>query len=117
MDETPGTSTPATRQPGSTAGGRGAAVAALRRAVLEAVGAVIDGSDGRTASPRPKVLIDTHERWASIDDWVRIDLLPRLPATALAVVASRTPESLEYLRAVGAPPRMHERICQVTPRR
>ena len=37
------------------------------------------------------VLVDTYERLAPLDDWVRTGLLPRLPATALTVTAGRMP--------------------------
>lgn len=86
------------------------------------------------------VLIDTYEVLEPIDEWMRTQLLPRLPATALTFIASRTPpsplwradaawsellrvvslrnltpeECREYLRAVAVPPPLHERICQVT---
>jgi energy-coupling factor transporter ATP-binding protein EcfA2 len=53
----------------------------------------IDGSptDGRLA-----VLIDSYERIAPLDDWVRIHLLPRLPSDAVAVLASRTPPTTAW---------------------
>ena len=53
----------------------------------------IDGSptDGRLA-----VLIDSYERIAPLDDWVRIHLLPRLPSNALTVLASRTPPTTAW---------------------
>ena len=35
------------------------------------------------------MLLDTYERLAPLDDWVRTRLLPRLPPTALTVVAGR----------------------------
>jgi len=53
----------------------------------EGEGAIVGPSDGG----RLVVLFDTYERLAPLDDWVRTRLLPRLPATALTVVAGRTP--------------------------
>ena len=67
------------------------------QAVLEALGEILDVSagDGAFAGPshggRLVVLCDTYERLAPLDDWVRTWLLPRLPATALTVVAGRAP--------------------------
>ena len=37
------------------------------------------------------VLFDTYERLASLDDWVRTQLLPQLPAHAVTVFAGREP--------------------------
>jgi hypothetical protein len=53
------------------------------RAVLDAIGEL----------PRGRVLlmIDAYERLAVLDGWVRTSLLPRLPASALIVVAGRGP--------------------------
>jgi energy-coupling factor transporter ATP-binding protein EcfA2 len=104
-------------------------------AVLQALGAV-DAPEGEDAiaglsdSGRLVVLVDTYERLGPLDDWMRNQLLPRLPATALTVVAGRTPpgsawradpawrelsrvvslrnlspeESRQYLRACGVTP-------------
>ena len=55
--------------------------------VPEGEGAIVGPSDGG----RLVLLVDTYERLAPLDDWVRTRLLPRLPATALTVVAGRTP--------------------------
>lgn len=113
-------------------------------ALLEALAVslhVPDG-DGAITGPRDRVvlLFDTYERLAPLDDWVRARLLPRLPATACAVIASRTPpepawradpgwtdllrvvsvrnltpsESREYLRGSGVDESLHERILQVS---
>lgn len=43
--------------------------------------------DGR----RLVLLIDGYEHFAAIDAWIRTSLLPRLPATALTVLAGRAP--------------------------
>ena len=64
------------------------------QAVLEAMRDTVEvaaSSDVPIRSPaRPLVLlIDAYERLAPVDDWIRTALLPRLPATALAVFASR----------------------------
>ena len=68
-------------------------------AVLEALGEVLAVSDGEGAIGEPSgggrvvVLLDTYERLAPLDDWVRTRLLPRLPVTALAVIAGRAAPS------------------------
>jgi hypothetical protein len=88
------------------AAGTGARVARLDgrdlppspQAVLDALGGTVDLAGdpaGVTATPagasgRPVVVLDTYERLASLDEWVRGDLLPRLPATALTVIAGRS---------------------------
>ena len=65
------------------------------QAVLEAIGEVLDVPDGDGAIGGPAdggrlvVLCDTYERLAPLDDWIRGRLLPRLPASALTVVAGR----------------------------
>jgi hypothetical protein len=86
------------------------------------------------------VLFDTYERLSPLDDWVRTRLLPRLPPTALTVVAGRTPpgsawradpawrellrvvslrnlrpeESRQYLQACGVDPTRHEQLVELT---
>jgi hypothetical protein len=85
------------------------------------------------------VLFDTYERLAPLDDWVRTRLLPRLPVTALTVVAGRRPpgsawradpawrellrvvslrnlspeDSRQYLHACGVDPARHEQLVEV----
>ena len=54
----------------------------------EGEGSIAGLSDGG----RLVVLFDTYERLAPLDHWVRTRLLPRLPATALTVVAGRIPK-------------------------
>ncbi|QDQ92850.1 AAA family ATPase [Rhodococcus sp. WB9] len=112
-------------------------------AVLAALGEAVDVPDTGAiarAGERLCILIDTYEVLTPIDEWVRTQLLPRLPATALTVIAARTPpscewrsdaawsellrvvslrnftpqESREFLRAVAVPPPLHERICRAT---
>jgi hypothetical protein len=103
--------------------------------VLGALGA----GDDDTPVPRADrlvLLLDTYERWASLDDWLRTRLLPRLPDTALLVLAGREPprpawradpawhellrvvalrnlgvaESRRYLQECDVDPALHERI-------
>jgi hypothetical protein len=113
-------------------------------AVLQALGAV-DAPEGEDAiaglsdSGRLVVLVDTYERLDPLDDWMRNRLLPRLPATALTVVAGRTPpgsawradpawrelsrvvslrnlspgESRQYLRACGVDPIYHDQLVEL----
>ena len=134
--------------------------------LAEEAGAIVARVDGRTLSPTPPglleelgrrltvpdgdgaitgqrdrvvVLVDTYERLAPLDDWVRTRLLPRLPASALTVIAGRaapdpawradpgwgeflrvvslrnlTPaESVEFLRRSGVDESVRGRILQV----
>ena len=64
-------------------------------AVLEALGQVLDVSDGDKPIADPSgqivLLLDSYEQVAPLDDWVRTTLIPRLPASALTVIAGRTP--------------------------
>lgn len=69
-------------------------------AILAALRRVLDidlhgAGPGSAGSPPPRgrvvVLIDGYERLSAVDDWIRTDLLPRLPATALTVLAARRP--------------------------
>ncbi|WP_404384580.1 AAA family ATPase [Knoellia locipacati] len=91
-------------------------------------------------SGRLVLLIDDYERLAPLDGWVQTALLPRLPASALTVIAGRTPpeprwrsesswsellrvvslrnlspaESREYLRAVGVASALHDEVVSAT---
>jgi energy-coupling factor transporter ATP-binding protein EcfA2 len=114
-------------------------------AVLEALRGVLEVPDGEGAIVGPSgggrlvVLVDTYERLGLLDDWVRTRLLPRLPATALTVIAGRGPpgpawridpawrellrvvslrnlspqESRQYLHACGVDPAREEQLVQV----
>jgi energy-coupling factor transporter ATP-binding protein EcfA2 len=114
-------------------------------AVLEALRRVLrvpDGEDAISGPPgtgRLVLLVDTYERLAPLDDWVRTRLLPRLPATALVVVAGRRPpgpawradpawqellrvvslrnlspeDSRQYLHACGVDPARHDRLVEL----
>jgi hypothetical protein len=113
--------------------------------VLEALRGVLEVPEGEGAimgpsdSGRLVVLFDTYERLGLLDDWVRTRLLPRLPATALTVVAGRRPpgsawradpawrellrvvslrnlspeESRQYLHACGVDPARHDQLVEV----
>jgi AAA ATPase domain len=113
-------------------------------AVLQALGPLeVPEADGAIAGlsdrGRLVVLLDTYERLAPLDDWVRTRLLPRLPATALTVVAGRQPpgsawhadpawrellrvvslrnlsleESRQYLQACGVDPTRHDQLVEL----
>jgi hypothetical protein len=114
-------------------------------AVLQALAGVLEVPEGEGAiaglsdSGRLVVLVDTYERLAPLDDWVRTRLLPRLPATALTVVAGRvapgsawradpawrellrvvslrnlSPEdSRQYLHACGVEPGRHDQLVEL----
>jgi hypothetical protein len=62
-------------------------------AVLETLGAVLDvpAGDGLISVPvgRLVLILDCYERMDVLDDWIRARLLPRLPSSALTVIASR----------------------------
>ena len=86
------------------------------------------------------LLLDTYERLAPIDDWVRAQLLPRLPSDAVTVLAGREPpgpgwradaawrdllrvvslrnldpdDSRDYLAASGVEPEHHARLLALT---
>jgi hypothetical protein len=114
-------------------------------AVLQALGDVLEVPEGEGAIAGPSgggrlvVLLDTYERLGPLDDWVRSRLLPRLPATALTVVAGRMPpgsawradpawrellrvvslrnlspeESRRYLHACGVDPARHDQLVEL----
>jgi hypothetical protein len=113
-------------------------------AVLQALGVLeVPEEEGAIAglseSGRLVVLFDTYERLSPLDDWVRTRLLPGLPATALTVVAGRTPpdsawradpawrellrvvslrnlspeESRHYLQACGVDPDRQEQLVEL----
>jgi hypothetical protein len=113
-------------------------------AVLQALGVFeVPEEEGAIAglsnSGRLVVLFDTYERLSPLDDWLRTRLLPRLPATALTVVAGRTPpdsswradpawrdllrvvslrnltpeESRQYLQACGVDPDRQEQLVEL----
>jgi hypothetical protein len=114
-------------------------------AVLEALSGVLEVPEGEGAILGPPdtgrlvVLVDTYERLAPLDDWVRTGLLPRLPATALTVVACRKPpgsawradpawrellrvvslrnlspeDSRQYLHACGVDPARHDQLVEL----
>ncbi|OLL16740.1 MULTISPECIES: AAA family ATPase [unclassified Rhodococcus (in: high G+C Gram-positive bacteria)] len=100
----------------------------------------LDADRIATASGQRLVMvIDTYEALAPIDGWIRRDLLPRLPDSAVTVIAGRSPpspqwrsdlawgdllrvvsmrnlaprESVDYLRAVGVRDDLHDRLCRV----
>ena len=50
----------------------------------------------RRALPRPILFIDTYEQLMPLDNWLREEFLPALPADALVVVAGRTPPSPQW---------------------
>jgi hypothetical protein len=114
-------------------------------AVLQALGGALELPRGEGAiagladGGRLVVLVDTYERLGPLDDWVRTWLLPRLPATALTVVAGRAApgsawradpawrellrvvslrnlspeESRQYLRACGVEPARHDQLVEL----
>jgi hypothetical protein len=114
-------------------------------AVLEALSGVLEVPEGEGAvagwsdGGRLVMLFDTYERLGPLDDWVRTGLLPRLPATALTVVAGRKPpgsawradpawrellrvvslrnlspeDSRQYLHACGVDPARHDQLVEL----
>jgi hypothetical protein len=56
----------------------------------------VDGGGGGLA-----VFIDTYERLDSLDDWLREQYLPSLPAQTLIMIAGRQPPSVEWRTAPG----------------
>jgi hypothetical protein len=69
-----------------------------RDAELELVRAALEGDRGdrgdravTVPEGRLVLLLDAYERLRGLDDWVRTWLLPRLPGSALTLIACRTP--------------------------
>ncbi|WP_043661079.1 AAA family ATPase [Nocardia thailandica] len=124
------------------------------REVAASAGARTAWIDGRTADPAPGtfhdaaapaderfvLFVDTFERLAPLEDWLRETFLPALPVSALVVLAGRTPpdpawaadpgwqelvrvialrnlapdDAREYLRAAGVAADAHERMLSLT---
>ncbi len=112
-------------------------------AVLDVLGGSIEvpAGDGPIGARGGRVvlLIDSYEHLAPLDDWLRTRLLPRLPRTALTVIAGRTApdpgwradpawrdllkvvslrnlsseESREYLHRCGVPAASHDRLVEL----
>ncbi|MET7986770.1 ATP-binding protein [Streptomyces sp. NPDC005281] len=53
--------------------------------------------EAHSISGRAVLLLDTYELLAPIDDWVREEFLPGLPADAVVVIAARRPPSSRWL--------------------
>lgn len=113
-------------------------------ALRNALSGVVDlsGPPGAgSADPgRVVVLLDTYERFATLDQWVRTHLVPRLPASALMVIAGRAApgaewradpawrdalrvvslrnlspsDSRRYLDECAVPPELHDRLLEVS---
>lgn len=49
-----------------------------------------------TGTGRAAVLLDTYERITALDRWVRSELIPRLPATVVTVIAGRLAPDAEW---------------------
>lgn len=78
--------------------------------------------------PRPVLSIDTYEALVPLDDWVRERLLPRLPTSALTIIAGRQRPALgwadpawravtQVLTLTGIPDQLHRRTleaCAIT---
>lgn len=95
-----------------------------------------------TSNHRPRLvwLVDTYDQMSALDDWIRTEVLPRLPATTVTVVAGRLPpgqgwradpawrdllrimslrnlrpaESRQYLQLCGVDVALHDRIVEVS---
>jgi hypothetical protein len=77
-------------------------VLATPPAILDAAREVLDVPDeegtigGPFTARRVVVLIDTYERLAALDDWMRTQFMPRLPVSALTVVAGQSAPAAEW---------------------
>ena len=118
-------------------------LAASPGAILNAMRQVVEVPDVgpiRGPSDRLVLLIDSYERLAPVDDWIREGLVPRLPVAAITVLAGRTPPELgwradpawrdllrvvtlrnlapadshTYLEACGVDPTHHDRLVTLT---
>ncbi|MBX3276009.1 MAG: ATP-binding protein [Sandaracinaceae bacterium] len=67
--------------------------AALRGLGVESLDAL---PDALGAAPRAVVAIDTYELLAPLDEWVREELAPALPAHAILLIAGRDPPSAAW---------------------
>jgi hypothetical protein len=113
-----------------------------RRAAVDVVREALGAASGDEVAREGRLvlLFDAYERLRALDDWVRTWLLPRLPATALTVVAGRElpgpawradpawrellrvvslrnlgpQESRRYLRAYGVDEAVHDRLVEVS---
>jgi AAA ATPase domain len=119
--------------PPNPAGFRSALAASLGAADADAAMAELR-SGGRRV-----LLLDTYELLEPLDDWVREQLLPDLPADALVVIAGRHPpsrwladpgwrellrvvslrnlrpdDSFAYLRTEGVPEQLHDRLVRMS---
>lgn len=114
-------------------------------AVLEALGECVavpagDGPICNADAGSVVLLLDSYERLAPLDAWIRARLLPRLPATAITVLAGRSSpdvgwrsdpawrdrlrvvslrnldsdESRAFLQAGGIAPDLHDQIVKAT---
>jgi hypothetical protein len=69
-----------------------------------------DGDAPITFPKRLVILIDSYERLAPVDEWLRTRLLPRLPANALTVLTGRSPPTAAWR----ADPGWHDLLRVVT---
>jgi hypothetical protein len=113
------------------------------RAVLDLLGESLEVPEGEgpinSSGRRIVLFVDSYEYLAPLDDWLRTRLLPRLPQTALTVIAGRaapgatwradpawrdllrvvslrnlsSEESREYLRRCGVASASHDRLIEV----
>jgi hypothetical protein len=112
---------------------------AILDAMRTSVEVPVEGPIGVRDAPLV-VLVDSYERLAPIDDWIREQLVPRLPMGSLTVLAGRTPpgpgwradpawrdllrvvslrnldreDSRDYLAACGVDPALHEGLIDLT---
>lgn len=117
---------------------------AVTTAIREALSAPDGSPSGRRASPtstgRAMLLVDSYERLVSLDDWIRRELIPGLPADTLIILAGRVPpgtgwrsdpawqgllrvvalrnlprdEALEFLGRCAVPPILHSRVLALS---
>jgi hypothetical protein len=113
------------------------------QAVLDRLGESLPVPEGEgpigSGVDRIVLLIDSYDHLAPLDDWLRTRLMPRLPRSALTVIAGRTAPSAawradpawrdllrvvslrnlspqecrEYLGRCGVPPASHDRLIEV----
>lgn len=88
-------------------------LAPLASSLLATLRTSVDVPEDETqirSSERLVVLVDSYERLAPLDDWLRTYLLPRFPADALTVIAGRTPPAAAWR----ADPAWHDLLRVVT---
>jgi len=74
------------------------------------------GSDA-LAETRGVLFVDTFEAWTPLYEWIRTELIPRLPASLLVVLSGRTPPPASWRSDLGLEPLLNVLALRNLPRR